>query len=74
MELIAVYFAGVIVGLWRTDAPPAKRLGLALLWPVAAAACVVTLTVLSIATAVLFPMIGIAAAMAALGVGWMVWG
>ena len=68
MELISAYFAGVLVGLWRTDAPPLKRVGLAMLWPLAAVACVITLTVLSIATAILFPAIGLAAL--AIGVGW----
>jgi hypothetical protein len=73
VTLVLAYLAGVIVGLWRTDAPPAQRLGLALLWPVAAVACVVTLTVLSIATMVLFPVIGIVAVIS-VGVGWMALG
>jgi len=72
VSLIAAYFAGVIVGLWRTDAPPVQRIGLALLWPVAAVACVVTLTVLSVSAAVLFPIIGVAALV--VGAGWVVFG
>jgi len=72
VELISAYFAGVLVGLWRTDAPPLRRLGLALLWPLAAVACAVTLTALSIATAILFPAIGLTAL--AIGVGWAVLG
>ena len=72
VELISAYFAGVLIGLWRTDAPPVRRLGLALLWPLAAVACAVTLTVLSVATALLFPAIGLAAL--AIGVGWAVFG
>jgi hypothetical protein len=70
VTLMAAYFAGVIVGLWRTDAPAAQRLGLALLWPVAAVACVITLSILSVSAAVLFPMIGVAALV--VGIGWMV--
>lgn len=73
MTLLWAYFVGVLVGLWRTDAPPAKRIGLALVWPLAALACVITLTILSIAAAVLFPMVGIAA-LAAGGAAWMIWG
>lgn len=73
MALISAYFAGVLIGLWRTDAPPLRRLGLALLWPLAAVACAVTLTALSIATVVLFPVIGLAAVLA-IGVGWAVFG
>ena len=67
------YFLGVLVGLWRTDAPPVQRIGLALVWPIALLACVVTLTMLSISAAVLFPMIGIAALTAG-GAAWMIWG
>jgi hypothetical protein len=73
VTLLWAYFVGVLVGLWRTDAPPAKRLGLALLWPVAALACVLTLTILAISTAVLFPAIGITALLAG-GAVWMIWG
>jgi len=72
MALITAYFAGVLIGLWRTDAPPLHRFGLAILWPVAVAACAVTLTVLAMATAVLFPAIGLAAL--ALGAGWALFG
>jgi hypothetical protein len=67
------YFLGVLVGLWRIDAPPVQRIGLALVWPVAILACLVTLTMLSISAAVLFPLIGIAA-LAAGGAAWMIWG
>ena len=70
VALISAYLVGVFVGIWRTDAPPVRRVGLALLWPVAVLACAVTLTILSISAAVLFPVIGIAALAA--GVGWMV--
>ena len=73
VSLLWAYFVGVLVGLWRTDAPPARRLGLALVWPVAALACVITLTILSISAAVLFPAIGITALVAA-GAAWMIWG
>ncbi len=73
MTLLWAYFVGVLVGLWRTDAPPAKRIGLALVWPVAPLACVVTLTILAIAVVVLFPAIGITALLAG-GAAWMIWG
>ena len=73
VTLLWAYFVGVLVGLWRTDAPPARRVGLALVWPVAVLACVVTLTMLSISAALLFPVIGIAA-LAAGGAAWIFWG
>jgi len=66
-----VYVAGVALGLWRADAPPARRLGLALLWPVALAACVVTLTTLSVAAVVLFPLVGVVAVGGVAGLWWM---
>jgi hypothetical protein len=72
VALIWAYFLGVLVGLWRTDAPPLKRLGLAMVWPVAAAACAVTLTILTISAAVLFPFVGIAALIAG-GAAWALW-
>ena len=73
MTLLWAYFVGVLVGLWRTDAPLARRIGLALAWPVAVLACIVTLTILAIAAAVLFPAIGITALLAG-GAAWMFWG
>jgi len=66
-----VYVAGVALGLWRADAPPARRIGLALLWPVALAACVVTLTTLSVAAVVLFPLVGVVAVGGVAGLWWM---
>lgn len=44
-----------------------------MVWPLAALACVVTLTILSISAAVLFPMLGIAALVAG-AAAWMTWG
>jgi len=66
-----VYVAGVALGLWRADAPPARRIGLAVLWPVALAACVVTLTTLSVAAVVLFPLVGVVAVGGVAGLWWM---
>ena len=73
VTVLWAYFVGVLVGLWRTDAAPATRIGLALVWPLAALACVITLTILSISAAVLFPAIGITLLLAG-GAAWMFWG
>jgi hypothetical protein len=73
VTLVWAYLLGVLVGLWRTDAPPLQRLGLSLLWPVAVLACVVTLSILSIAAAILFPVVGVAALVAG-GAAWAIWG
>ena len=51
----ALYLAGVLVALTRGDARPAKRMGLALLWPLGPAAFIVTLAVLLAASVIAFP-------------------
>ena len=68
--LLAIYLAGVAIGLWRVDAPPARRLGLALLWPLAVVACAVTLTTLLAAAGVLFPVAGVVMMLGAAGMIW----
>jgi hypothetical protein len=57
-----LYIGGVVVGLFATDAPPAGRLALALLWPLAPLAFVTTIALLLIAAAVAFPLFGIVVA------------
>ena len=44
--VLAIYLAGVAIGLWRTDAPLPTRLPLALLWPIGPLAFVVVLAIL----------------------------
>lgn len=51
-ELAIVYAAGVVVGLWRTDAPPAARIAPALLWPIGPLAGVVTIAGLVVAAGI----------------------
>jgi hypothetical protein len=46
---VAVYVAGVLIGLLKVDAAPATRLLVALLWPIGLLAAVVTVTVLLVA-------------------------
>jgi hypothetical protein len=53
-----IYGVGVVIGLAATDARPAARLGLALLWPIGPAAFVVTLAVLAAASLIAFPIVG----------------
>jgi hypothetical protein len=43
---LAVYLAGVAIGLWRTDAPLATRLSLAVLWPIGPLALVIVVAIL----------------------------
>ena len=60
--VLMVYLAGVALGCWRGDAPLPRRVGLALIWPVALVACAITLSVLLVAAAVFFPVVGVALA------------
>jgi hypothetical protein len=44
--VLAIYLAGVAIGLWRTDAPLPTRLLLAVLWPIGPLAFVVVVAIL----------------------------
>ena len=68
---LVVYAAGVIVGLWRVDGSPAARVTIALLWPLGVLAAVVTITALVLAAMVLFPLVGVAGALAAALIWWV---
>ena len=52
--VLAIYLAGVAIGLWRTDAPLPTRLLLALLWPIGPLAFVIVVAVLLAATPIAF--------------------
>jgi hypothetical protein len=52
--VLTIYLAGVVVGLWRTDARWPMRLLLSLLWPIGPAAFVVTVAILLAATPIAF--------------------
>ena len=66
----AIYVAGVLWGLLKTDAPVPQRLALALLWPLGPLAFVVTVTMLLIALPVAFPTVGIPLWLAAASMWW----
>ena len=66
---LLTYLAGVLVGLWKVDAPGARRVALARSWPLGVLAAAVTIPILVGAALVLFPVIG---AMAVLG-GLLAW-
>ena len=44
--ILTVYFVGVLIGFWRTDAKLLGRLALAALWPIGPLAFAVTLAIL----------------------------
>ena len=51
---LAIYLAGVMVGLWRTDAPLPTRQLLAVLWPIGPVAFVVVVAILVAAAPIAF--------------------
>jgi len=51
---LAVYSVGVILGLWRTDGPPASKVAFALLWPLGPLAFLVTISGLLVALVIAF--------------------
>jgi hypothetical protein len=61
-----VYAVGVVVGIVRTDAPPAARVGIALLWPLGPLAFAATVGVLAAAALIAFPLFGAVVLLAAL--------
>jgi hypothetical protein len=52
--VLAIYLAGVAVGLWRTDDRWPTRVLLAALWPIGPAAFVVTVAILFAAAPIAF--------------------
>jgi hypothetical protein len=69
MAISVVYGLGCLVTWLRADAPPASRLALALLWPLGPLAGLVTLSALTVAAMIAFPIFG-AIAVAATAGGW----
>lgn len=67
--LVAIYVAGALVALWRTDGAPLTRLAIALLWPIGPLAFVVTVSILLAASVIAFPALG-AALVVAGGLAW----
>lgn len=71
--LWALYAAGAIVAIWRTDAAWPTRLALAALWPVGPLAFLVTVSILLAASLIAFPVVaGVVAAGLAAVVWWFV--
>ena len=68
----AIYAAGALVAIWRTDAAWPTRLALAALWPVGPLALVVTVAILLAASLIGFPIVaGLLAAGAGAAIWWL---
>jgi hypothetical protein len=66
----ALYLAGVVLALWRTDAAWPTKIGLAVLWPVGPLALVVTVGILLAASLIGFPLIAGGVAVGAAVAAW----
>jgi hypothetical protein len=72
--LWAIYAAGALLALWRTDAGWPTRIAVAVLWPLGPVAFLVTVAILLGASLIAFPVVaGLVAAVVAVGVWWLVW-
>lgn len=67
---LAVYLAGFVWGLLRSDARPLSRLILALAWPIGPAAFLVVLALLVAVSPIAFPLFGSLLLGAAAGTWW----
>lgn len=68
----AIYAAGALVAIWRTDAAWPIRLTLAALWPVGPLAFLVTVSILLAASLIAFPVVaGLLAAGVAAATWWL---
>ena len=75
MEVLwAIYAAGVLIALWRTDAHWATRIAVAVLWPLGPLAFLVTVAILLAASVIAFPLIAGGIAIIGAGAVWMTWG
>ena len=71
MEVLwAIYAAGALVALWRTDAHWPTRIAVALLWPLGPLAFVVTVAILVAASLIAFPLVAGVVAVAGGAVVW----
>jgi hypothetical protein len=52
--VLTIYVIGALVGLWRTDGPPATKLVVAFLWPIGPLAFLVTVSGLLVAAVIAF--------------------
>jgi hypothetical protein len=64
---LLIYLAGVLVGLWKVDAPGVRRVALAMSWPLGVLAAAVTIPILLTAALVLFPVVAVLTALTVWG-------
>jgi len=68
--ITTLYIVGVVWALVRTNARPAERLVLSVLWPLGPLAFLVTLAILLAASVIAYPLVMVPAALVVLAVVW----
>jgi hypothetical protein len=71
--LAAVYIAGILWCVLVSDARPAERVTLALLWPLGPLAFVVTVIILLVASAIAYPLVAVPVLAAVAVLCWALW-
>lgn len=71
VAIVVLYVAGVVWALLESDAPPAERLVLSLLWPIGPLAFVVTAAVLLAASVIAYPLVMVPAVVVLAVVWWV---
>jgi hypothetical protein len=71
--LAVVYVAGIVWCVLISDARPAERLTLALLWPLGPLALVVTVMILIVASVIAYPLVVVPVLTAAAVLCWALW-
>lgn len=71
VAITVLYVAGVLWSLTKTDARPAERVVLSLLWPLGPLAFLVTIAILLAASVIAYPLVMVPAVVVLAVVWWM---
>lgn len=71
LTITILYVAGVVWSLLKTDARPAERIVLSLLWPLGPLAFLVTAAILIAASVVAYPLVMVPAVVVLAAVWWV---
>jgi hypothetical protein len=71
--LAVVYLAGIVWCILVSDARPAERVTLALLWPLGPFALIVTVITLLVASAIAYPLVVVPVLTAVAVLCWTLW-
>jgi hypothetical protein len=71
--LVAIYVAGIAWCIMMSDARPAERVTLALLWPLGPLAFVVTVIILLVASVIAYPLVVVPVLTVVAVLCWTLW-